>query len=175
MCLAGLIIFALLLVLCGGKIGETLAAHSALSSLFTLAWKILVWPLSFVGMFLSFSIIYYFGPDLDQRKWYWVTPGAVLGVALWLIGSLGFRIYLRYFDSYSATYGSVGAVIILMAWLYITGLAVLIGAEVNWIIENEEKGNVFFDDRRIAITCFATAIRSGLACRRRRADEIGRR
>jgi membrane protein len=87
-------------------------------------------------MFLSYSMIYYFGPDLKERKWYWVTLGAVAGVVLWLLASLGFRIYLHFFNSYSATYGSLGAVIILMLWLYITGFAILIGGEVNWLIEN---------------------------------------
>jgi membrane protein len=72
----------------------------------------------------------------------------VLGVALWLISSLGFRIYLRYFDRYSATYGSIGAVIVLMAWLYITGFAILIGAEVNWIIENEDKQKLTFEIKK---------------------------
>jgi membrane protein len=149
--LAALIVIALVLVLYGGKIGQLLATHIGLGDVFRIAWKVLQWPLSFAAMFLSFSIIYYFGPNLEERKWNWVTPGAVTGVALWLVASLGFRLYLHFFNSYSATYGSLGAVIILMLWLYITGFAVLIGGELNWIIENEDKKTAAFEEKKRAI------------------------
>ena len=143
--LAALIIVALVLVLYGGKIGQVLAAHIGLGNAFRVAWKVLQWPVSFAAMFLSFSVVYYFAPNLDERKWYWVTPGAVAGVALWLLASLGFRVYLHFFNSYSATYGSLGAVIILMLWLYMTGFAILIGGELNWVIENEDKRTAEFE------------------------------
>jgi membrane protein len=94
--LAALIVVALVLVLYGGKIGQLLATQIGLSDVFRIAWKVLQWPFSFAAMFLSFSIIYYFGPNLGERKWYWVTPGAVAGVALWLVASLGFRLYLQF-------------------------------------------------------------------------------
>ncbi|MBA3913173.1 MAG: YihY/virulence factor BrkB family protein [Acidobacteriales bacterium] len=149
--LAALIIAALVLVLYGGTIGQLLAAHIGLGNAFQLAWKVLQWPVSFAAMFLAFSVIYYFAPSLEHRRWYWVTPGAAVGVALWLVASLGFRIYLQYFDSYSATYGSVGAVIILLLWLYITGFAVLVGSEVNWIIEDEDKRTAAFERKKRAI------------------------
>ena len=149
--LAALIIVALILVLYGGKIGEFLANQVGLGSAFSFAWKILHWPVAFAAMFLSYSIMYYFGPDVVERRWHWVTPGAVAGVALWLVASLGFRVYLRFFDSYSATYGSVGAVIILLLWLYITGFAILVGGEVNWVIEDQDKKAMEFDAQRRAI------------------------
>jgi membrane protein len=136
--LALLIILALGLVLYGGKIGEMVAASVGLDDVFKIAWEIIQWPLSLAAMFLSFSLIYYFGPDV-RAGWRWVTPGAALGVAIWLVASFGFRIYLHFFNSYSATYGSLGAVIILLLWLYITGLAILIGAGLNWVIEEEDK------------------------------------
>jgi membrane protein len=101
--------------------------------------------MTFLAMFLSFSIIYYFGPDLEQRKWYWVTPGSAIGVVLWLVASVGFRVYLHFFNTYTATYGSLGAVIILMLWLYITGFAILIGGELNWVIENQDKTETAFE------------------------------
>jgi membrane protein len=119
-----------------------------LGNIFRIAWKVLQWPLAFAAMFFSYSIIYYFAPNLEERKWHWVTPGAVLGVALWLIASLGFRLYLHFFNSYSATYGSLGAVIILMLWLYITGFAILIGGEANWVIENEDKKTAAFEAKK---------------------------
>jgi membrane protein len=81
---------------------------------------------------LAFALIYYVAPDLKaRRKWAWITPGSVVSVMLWLLVSFAFRLYLHYFNSYSATYGSLGAVIILMLWFYLTGAAVLIGGEVN--------------------------------------------
>ena len=102
-------------------------------------------------MFLSFSLVYYFAPDIEERKWYWVTPGSATGVTLWLLASLGFRLYLQFFNSYSATYGSLGAVVILMLWLYITGFAILIGGEVNWVIENEDRKTAHFEEKKKAI------------------------
>jgi len=146
--LAALIILALVLVLYGGKIGQVVATHVGLGNAFQVAWKVLQWPVSFAAMFLSFSIVYYFAPNLEERKWYWVTPGAASGVALWLLASVGFRVYLHFFDRYSATYGSIGAVIILMLWLYITGFAILIGGEVNWVIENQDKKTAAFEDKK---------------------------
>ena len=87
-------------------------------------------------MLLAFALIYYFAPDLREQKWAWVTPGAVIGVGLWLLVSFGFRLYLLFFNSYSKTYGTLGAVIILMLWLYLTGAAILIGGEINSEIEH---------------------------------------
>ena len=146
--LAALIIVALVLVLYGGKIGQLIAGYVGLGDVFRTAWKVLQWPVSFAAMFLSFSIVYYFAPNLEERKWYWVTPGAAAGVALWLLASLGFRLYLHFFNSYSATYGTLGAVIILMLWLYMTGFAILIGGEVNWVIESEDKNTQAFEVKK---------------------------
>lgn len=134
--LAALIITALLLVLYGGRIVDMLAHNYALGSFFVLSWKIAQWPLVLAFMLLAFALIYYFAPDLREQKWMWITPGAVLGVFLWLLVSFGFRLYLNFFDSYSNTYGSLGAVIILMLWLYLTGVAVLVGGELNSELES---------------------------------------
>ena len=149
--LAGLIIVALVLALYGGKIGQALFAHLGAGDVFRILWKVLQWPVSFAAMFLSFSLVYYFAPNIGERKWYWVTPGSAAGVALWLLASLSLRLYLHFYDNYSATYGSLGAVVILMLWLYITGLAILIGGEVNWVIENEDKKTAALEDKKRAI------------------------
>jgi len=132
------IIAALLIVLAGGKIADLLAAHYALGSIFTVTWKILQWPLALAFMLLAFALIYYFASDLRDQHWKWLTPGSAVGVALWLLVSFAFKAYLHFFDSYSKTYGSLGAVIVLMLWLYLTGLAVLIGGEVNSEIEDAD-------------------------------------
>ena len=146
--LALLIIVAFVLILYGGKIGESVASHVGLGNVFATAWKVLQWPVALFCMFFSFSIMYYFGPSVKDRRWYWVTPGAVGGVLIWLVSSFGFRIYLHFFNSYSKTYGFLGAAIILMLWLYITGYAILVGGEVNWVIENEDKKAIEFEGKK---------------------------
>ena len=134
--LAILIIGALTLVIGGGRLGDYLAAFFGFSSAFTWAWKILQWPIALAFILSAFALIYYFAPDVRDQDWKWITPGSVIGLVLWLLASFGFKGYLHFFNSYSATYGSLGAVIILMLWLYLTGLAVLIGGEVNAEIES---------------------------------------
>ena len=131
-----LIITALTLVLYGGRIADSIAGSYGFGSVFTLAWKIVQWPIVLAFMLLAFALIYYFAPDLHDQDWKWITPGAAIGVTLWLLVSFGFRLYLHFFDSYSKTYGSLGAVIILMLWLYLTGTAILVGGEINSEIEN---------------------------------------
>jgi membrane protein len=86
-------------------------------------------------LILSFAVIYYWAPDLRKRRWRWFTPGAMVGIIGWLLASLGLRLYLHFFNNYSVTYGSLGAVIILLTWFYITGLMLLMGAEINSQIE----------------------------------------
>jgi membrane protein len=131
-----LIISALVLVLYGGRLANYVADSYGFGEVFTITWKVLRWPIVLAFMLLAFALIYYVAPDLHQQKWAWVTPGSVGGVGLWLLVSFGFRVYLHFFDSYSKTYGTLGAVIVLMLWLYLTGAAILIGGEVNSEIEN---------------------------------------
>jgi membrane protein len=134
--LSVLVITALMLILWGGKAADFVAAHYQLGGFFPIAWKTIQWPLVFAFMVTSFALIYYFAPDVKDQNWKWLSPGSLIGVVLWLLVSFGFKIYLHYFDSYSATYGSLGAVIVLMLWLYFTGAAILIGSEINSEIEN---------------------------------------
>jgi membrane protein len=140
--IALLIMTALILILYGGRISDKIAASYGFGDLFTTLWAILQWPIVLIFILLSFSLIYFFAPDLKEQDWKWVTPGSLVGVGLWLLVSFLFRLYLGFFDSYSATYGSLGAVIILMLWFYLTGLAILVGGEINSEIENAaaEKG-----------------------------------
>jgi membrane protein len=86
-------------------------------------------------MVLAFEVMYYFCPDVQKRRWRWFTPGALIGLLGWISGSLGLRVYLHYFNSYSVTYGSLGAVVILLLWFYLTGVMILLGGEVNSEIE----------------------------------------
>jgi membrane protein len=97
--------------------------------------RICGWILAAVFLALSFAAVYYWAPDLRVRQWHWITPGATLGILGWLVVSLGFRTYLHFFDTYSVTYGSLGTVVILLMWFYITGLMLLLGAEFNSELE----------------------------------------
>ena len=134
--LAVLIISALVLVLYGGKIADGLAASYGFGAVFLVLWKILQWLVVLFFLLLGFALIYYWAPDLRDQNWRWVTPGSVAAVLLWLLVSFGFRLYLHFFDSYSKTYGSLGAVIVLMLWFYLTGASILIGGEINSDVED---------------------------------------
>lgn len=130
-----LILTALVLVLFGHQLGMAASVWLNLGQAFEWAWTILQWPISLAFMLLAFALVYYWAPNLKATSWHWITPGALAGVFLWVTVSLGFRSYLGFFDSFSKTYGSLGAVIILMLWFYFTGVAVLIGGEINSEIE----------------------------------------
>ena len=129
--LAVLIISALVIVIGGEQVGISVARAVGLGSAFTTAWVVLQWPIVIAFVFSAFALVYYFAPNLREQKLRWVLPGMVVGVALWFLVSFAFRFYLRYFNTYSAIYGSLGAVIILMLWFYLTGVSILIGGEVN--------------------------------------------
>ncbi len=131
-----LILLGLTLTLYGGTIAQFLGRHLGFSDAFVIGWKILQWPVVLVSLLLSFSLLYFFGPSLRDQKWEWITPGSVVGLVLWLAVSFGFKLYLSHFNTYSSTYGSLGAVIILMLWLYVSGIAFLLGAEINTEIEH---------------------------------------
>ena len=92
---------------------------------------IVQWTLASSLLLLQFNVIYYFAPDLKVKCWHWMTPGAVIGVLGWVASSIGLRVYLHFFHSFTIAYGSLGGVIVLLTWFYITGLMLLLGAEIN--------------------------------------------
>lgn len=123
----------------GGDFLGAVAAHrihdAFLQNVVTVAVRFVGWTVATALLALTFAVVYYWAPDLKTRCWHWLTPGGALGILGWLVASLGLRIYLHFFNSYSVTYGSLGAVIILLTWFYITGLMLLAGAEINGQIE----------------------------------------
>jgi membrane protein len=131
---ATLLVFAAVIVL-SGESQNMLAGTSAM------VWKVSHWPLAAACVLFGLALIYYFAPNLKKPQWHWITPGAVVGLMLWLLASVALRVYLHYFNSYSATYGSLGAVIILLISFYLVGIAILIGGEVNVVIEEAVSQN----------------------------------
>jgi membrane protein len=110
-------------------------AHHTLSALAAIAIRILGWIVGTGLLALLFALIYYWAPDVKHHRWHWLTPGAAIAIVGWLAASIGLRVYLYFFNTYSATYGSLGAVIILLTWFYLSGLTLLLGGEVNSEIE----------------------------------------
>jgi membrane protein len=129
------IIVSLILLTFGPQIGGWIADKVGLGSVFKLAWNILRWPV-IVGLLIgAMALIYYMAPDVEQ-EWQWITPGSVVAVIGWLLASLGFSFYVNNFGSYNATYGSIGAVIVLLTWMYVSGFFILVGGEINAEIEH---------------------------------------
>lgn len=118
-----------------GKLAYTRFGDHVLAAAIDIGARIVGRLIALALLVLVFAMIYYWAPDWRRRRWRWFTPGAMVGIAGWLLASFGLRLYLHFFNSYSLTYGSLGAVIILLMWFYITGLMLLIGAEINSEIE----------------------------------------
>ena len=133
------IVTLILSALLGGDFVAAVANHLTYNRFLTIpaafSARLIGWTIATALLALSFAVIYYWAPDVKARCWHWLTPGGTIGILGWLLASLGLRIYLHFFNSYSITYGSLGAVIILLTWFYITGLMLLVGAEVNSEIE----------------------------------------
>jgi membrane protein len=129
------IIVSLVLLTFGPQIGSWIADQVGLGRLFQVAWNLLRWPVIVGLLILAMAIVYYVGPDVEQR-WQWITPGSIIAVLGWLVASLGFSYYVNNFGSYSATYGSIGAVIVLLTWMYVSGFFILVGGEINSEIEH---------------------------------------
>ncbi len=122
---AGLVVF-------GEPIGAGIAGHVGITgTAFTVIWTVLRWAVTIVLVTALFSVYYFFGPNRETPRWQWVSPGGVVGTLIFLVASLGFSFYASKFGSYGKTYGAFAGVVILIFWLYLTGLAILLGAEIN--------------------------------------------
>jgi membrane protein len=133
--LALFVLVSFALVLIGPAAADKVADMIHLGAVFAWTWKILQWPVIVALIISGFGIVYYVGPDVKQ-EWRWITPGAAFATLIWLLVSLGFRWYVSAFADYQKTYGAIGAVIVALLWFYLSGLALLIGAEMNAIIEH---------------------------------------
>ena len=121
----------LLLIILGGKLGDAIAARANLGSAFTWFWNIARWPIAFTVVLLLFALIYYLAPNQDERRWRWISAGSLVGSLMWLVLSGLFALYTSFSSSYSRTYGSLAAGIVLLLWLNYSAWAVLFGAELN--------------------------------------------
>jgi membrane protein len=134
-----LLLVALFMAMAGNYFVDWLGRALALEPIVVLVWKAFQWPVVLLFAAIACSLIYYFGPNLKRRRsWQLLTPGMMFGALGWLAAAFGFRMYLHFFNHYSATYGSLGAVMILMIWLYVSGLAYLIGGQINAVIERAQ-------------------------------------
>ncbi len=133
--LAVFVISALALIFFGESIGAQLARYFGFSRTFETVWAVAKWPIIVGLTLLGVQLIYYFAPNIERggngKRWEWLLPGATFAVGLWLLISFGFRFYVSRFGNFDATYGALGGVIVLMLWLYLTGVAILVGGEIN--------------------------------------------
>jgi membrane protein len=133
--LAVFVLLAFSLVIAGPEAGRWVADRVGLGGAFDTAWMVLRWPVVFALVTFAIALVFYYAPDADQ-DWVWITPGCIVATILWILFSLGFRIYVTEIDDYNATYGALTGAIILLLWLYFSSLAILIGGELNSELEH---------------------------------------
>jgi len=133
-----LFLMALSLLMFGTKIGILIAAKVDFGIYFRAIWNLMLIPVTLFLLSLAVATIYYLTPDVVQ-KWKWISPGSIVAIPSWIVVSLGFSYYINNFSSYDKTYGSLGAVIILLLWLYISGFIILAGAVINSVIEHSSE------------------------------------
>jgi membrane protein len=129
------ILVSFALILTGPTLATRLADQWGLGPAFEWTWKILQWPVIFVMVSAAIAFVYRFAPDVKQ-EWVWLTPGSVFATTMWMLASLGFKYYVANWGAYTETYGLIGAVMILLLWFYMSGVVILLGAELNVEIEH---------------------------------------
>jgi membrane protein len=140
-----LLILSLVLLMFGPLVGAWIASTVGFGGLFQLLWNILRWPVIVILATVAVTLLYYYAPNAAQ-PWRWITPGAVVAIVAWVLVSLGFSYYVNNFGAYNKTYGSIGAVIVLLVWLYLSGFFLLVGGEINAIVAHPSaKKNTFYN------------------------------
>ena len=131
----------LLLIIVGGKLGDAIAAKANFGDAFTWFWNLARWPIAFAVVLLLFALIYYLAPNVDERRWRWISPGSLVGSLMWLVLSGLFALYTSFSSSYTRTYGSLAGGIVLLLWLNYSAWAVLFGAELNSELDRRRGAN----------------------------------
>jgi membrane protein len=129
-----LVLLSVAVFLLGGKLGFWLSDQLGIARAVPVLWSLARWPVTGVVIMLALALTYYILPDVEQKLKY-IAPGAILSGVLWLLATWGFTQYVDHFGNYNVTYGSIGGVVVLLVWLYICGVLVILGAEVNAILE----------------------------------------
>jgi membrane protein len=124
------VVLAFAFVVGGSDLAAWLAAQAGAGEAAARLWSVVQWPVAIALVVLAVDLLFYFAPNADA-KWVWLTPGSLLATGLWLLASAGFKLYVQNFGSYAAVHGAIGTVVMLMLWLYLSGLALLVGAELN--------------------------------------------
>jgi membrane protein len=130
-----LVLITLVLIFLGGGLAADVLGRFGLGDTVAAIWQIVRWPAAFASATLVYAVVYFAAPNVEVRRFQWITPGAVLGVLAWIAVSALFFVYVSHFSSYSATYGAFAAVVILLVWLWLTNIALLFGAELNAAID----------------------------------------
>jgi len=135
---AALVLFGIAALVAGGDAGWWLSRQLGFEAAYVFTWRWLRWPVTAASIMLAGALVYYTLPNVKQ-KFKFITPGSVIGTLIWLTATWGFSQYVSHFGTYNVTYGSIGGVIVLMTWLYISGFIFLMGGEVNAILEHASK------------------------------------
>ncbi|MBV4490413.1 YihY/virulence factor BrkB family protein [Pseudomonas oryzicola] len=133
--LAGMLLVAAALMVLGPQVMEWIAAQVGMQEYIVILWTVLRWPVIVILLMVAVAVIYYVMPDVKQ-EFRFITPGSVLAVVVWIVASLGFAYYVKTFADYNAMYGSIGAIIVLLLYFYISAAVLLLGAEMNAVIEH---------------------------------------
>ena len=123
------------LVFLGGALAEFVFERIGLGDTSAVVWRYARWPLALVAMILIYAVVYFAAPNVEIRRFRWISPGALFGVLAWLLASLGFFFYVANFGSYQATYGAFAGMVILLVWIWVSNLVLLFGAELNAVID----------------------------------------
>jgi membrane protein len=137
--LMALVLVSLTMLLLGGQFASDIFGFIGLGPTAASAWSIVRWPGALAVTMLIFALIYYVTPDVEQRAFRWVTPGALVGVLIWLAASVGFSAYISQVANVGALYGAFAGAIVLVGWLWLTNVALLFGAELDAEIERQKQ------------------------------------
>lgn len=133
-----LVLTSIAVLIAGSDVGDWLAQRLGVGAIYHLVVQWLRWPVTAVVIMFVAALAYYFLPDVEQR-FKFITPGSVLATILWMLATWGFGLYVAHFGSYNATYGSIGSVIVLLTWMYISGFIFLLGGQINAVLEHASK------------------------------------